>query len=180
MTQVANLKENEKRQDQDITRLKSTVTNQQQVIDKMLKMIIELENRANFKTKAISLLDCFDFDAFENEAMSAGTLGANTAECISKRRRKEEDEEDKGKKKDSDDKEDDDKGQGNMGSGSSDSTDSNGGDGDNKGVATQQQSTDQVTKPTYTTTDGQVFYDLDSEDNIGGSVGASSPGTRIR
>ncbi|KAI3744577.1 hypothetical protein L1987_57661 [Smallanthus sonchifolius] len=48
-------------------------------------------------------------------------------------------------------------------------------DGDDKDVVVDQQSTYQGTKPTYTTTEGQVLDDLDAEDNISDSVGVSSP-----
>ncbi|KAI3807775.1 hypothetical protein L1987_23709 [Smallanthus sonchifolius] len=157
-TQVANLKENENRQYQEIARLKSIMTNQQHVIIKMMKMIVELQNIVNLQPETITLSKLFDFEGFVGETIGVGPSGTNTGEELLVRFQslyKDEDDED----------------QSDMSLGSFGSTYTS---GDDEEVFVEQTSIDQGTKPTQTNDEGQVLDDIDAEDNSGDSDDASS------
>ncbi|KAI3814262.1 hypothetical protein L1987_19012 [Smallanthus sonchifolius] len=138
------------------------------MIDRMMKMIMELQERVNIQTKVVTLSDCFGLEGFERENVGAGP---------SKRENEEDKEEIMKKKKDDNqdeaDKDKDDEDQGNTGLVGSDSYDTD--DGDDDEVIVDNPLTNQGSKPVCTDVGVHVLEDLDEGDKIDNPIDVSSP-----
>ncbi|KAI3824941.1 hypothetical protein L1987_06414 [Smallanthus sonchifolius] len=170
-TQVDNLKAKEKIQDKEISFLKTNVAKQQESIDKMMKLIENLQAQVTCQTYEIDLTTCFDFEGFGNKSNlgKENVQGENVEGEKDKEDNEEEKEEDKeeGDAYDNQDKTDKDnyenEDQGDVNSRSSDSSDSFG--NDDEGLNDSHTSADKGTKLVYTTNDGKVMDNItDVED----------------
>ncbi|KAI3786841.1 hypothetical protein L1987_40852 [Smallanthus sonchifolius] len=156
--------------------------------DKMMRIILALQNQMNIQVEAVNLADCFDYEGFENREtvgeMPSGTKDGEGTFGGQDKDKEKKDEEENEEEKDGDEDKDDNQGddvdkdkdneedQGNTGLGGSDSTDSD--DGDDEELIVENPSTDQGSKHVYTTAEGHVLEDIDEGENVDDPIDVSS------